>query len=455
MGFTLDRWQEEVMAHEGNVHLRTGRQVGKSTVVSMKTYEFATKNPKVLEMTRSGEDVTILCIAASVRQAGFIYDKITSLFEQDNEKLINAAKEVFRKKKGRFPTYKELREIQLEASLYKDLPTKTKISLKSGVTIYCLPAGKTGIFIMGLTIDVLVADEAAFIPEPVWNAVLPMVMVSRKKRGIGYIWLLSTPFGKGGYFYACESDDDFGHWQVNTEDCPRADLKFLAKEKARMTKQEYAQMYQGEYADEYNQFFPSDLVKRQTTFMEWITKTEYDRGRRYYLGVDIARYGGDENAYVVMELDHKKHMRCVKVLTTERVPLTDTIGRILKLEERFAFRKIFIDDAGVGGGPTDILIEKLGRKVVGINNAKRSIDREDRKKAIMKEDLYSNALMLLESGKLEMIADLKLEKSLKSIQYEYTSEKNLRLHGNYSHIAEAFVRGAWCIKECGLRLFLS
>ncbi len=443
--FVPDKWQSEVMAHKGNVHLRTGRQVGKSTVISMKTYDFALGHP----------GTTTLCIAASVRQASYIYDKITALFERDNEKLIMASKADFRKKKGRFPTYQELRSIQMDASLYKDIPTKTKIVLKNGASIYCLPAGKTGIFIMGLTIDLLVADEAAFIPEPVWNAVLPMVMVSRKLRGLGMIWLLSTPFGKGGYFYACESDDQFGHWQVSSEDCPRADMKFLYQEKRRMTKQEYAQMYLGEYADEYNQFFLTSLIRRQSTFIEWDTDREYKADRRYYMGVDIARYGGDENAFVVCEMDGKDRMRMVKVLTTNQMPLTDTIGRILKLDERFKFRKIFIDDAGIGGGVMDVLLEKMGRKVVGINNAKRSIDRDDRKKAIMKEDLYSNALVLLEAGKLEMIADLKLEKSLKSITYEYTSDKNLRLTGNYSHIAEAFVRAAWCIRERGLRVFIA
>lgn len=450
--FQPDPWQSEVLAHQGNIILRTGRQVGKSTIVSRKTYKFATENEKVLEFIEKGVEINILCIAASVRQAGFIYDKITALFERDNEQLVEAAKETFRTKNSRFPTYDELRRIQQSASLYKDLPTKTKITLKTGVTIYCLPAGKTGIFIMGLTIDLLVADEAAFIPEVVWNAILPMVMISRK-RGLGLIWLLSIPFAKSGYYHSCETDDTFRFWHVTSEDCPRADKNFLAKEKRRMTKAEYARTYLGEYADEFNQLFPTELIMERSTFMSWEEK-EKDLQKVYYLGVDIARYGGDENAFVVAEMDRRQHIRIVRIITTARVSITDTVGRVLALQEAFGFRKIFIDDAGVGGGAMDLLLEKLGRKVVGLNNARRSIDRDGRQKGILKEDLYSNALVLMEGGKLEMISDLGLQKSLKSMTFEYTSEKNLKIGGSYSHIAEAFVRAAWCIRERGLRPYV-
>ena len=68
-----------------------------------------------------------------------------------------------------------------------------------------------------------------------------------------------------------------------------------------MTKAEYRQEYLGEFTDEWNQFFPTDLVRKAMTFIDWSLK---DRivGSRMYLGVDIARYGGDENAFVVCEM---------------------------------------------------------------------------------------------------------------------------------------------------------
>jgi len=82
--------------------------------------------------------------------------------------------------------------------IYQEKPTLTRIMLSNGSRIYSLPAGRSGYFIRGFTLDWLIADEAAFIPETVWTAVTPMLAVSRKLRGFGFTILISTPFGKGG-----------------------------------------------------------------------------------------------------------------------------------------------------------------------------------------------------------------------------------------------------------------
>lgn len=412
-----DKWQSEVLKHKGNITLRTGRQVGKSEVVSAKACQFALEH----------EGTTILIIAASQRQSSLLFEKVRANIDQLEEK---------------------------GQKLYKEQPTLTKILLTNGSKIYSLPAGRTGYFIRGFTIDLLIADEAAYIPETVWNAVIPMIAVSRKLRGMGNIILLSTPFGKGGYFFNSFTDRDFRSFHVSSEECPRIPKDFLRKEKVRMTKAEYRQEYQGEFTDEWNQFFTTDLIKKCMTFIEWNKETDYNKAARYYLGVDIARYGGDENAFVIVELLGTT-LKVVKCFTTERVSTTDTIGRIAEHEKIWNFNKIFIDDGGVGGSVSDVLIERHGRKVMGLNNASKRIEvqGEEKKKGILKEDLYSNALMLMETGRLELISNLALLKSLKCISFEYTAEKNIKIFGDYSHLAEAMVRACWCIKERGLDIY--
>lgn len=229
------------------------------------------------------------------------------------------------------------------------------------------------------------------------------------------------------------------------------------KEKERLSKADYAQEYLGEFTDEWNQFFPTKLIKDCMTFMEWNFKDKQP-GARYYLGVDVARYGGDENAFVISEL-YKKNIKIVKVFTTQRVSTTDTIGRIEKIDEKYNFNKIFIDDSGIGGAVLDSLMDKLGRKVMGLNNASKrvQVQGEERKKGILKEDLYSNTLMLMETGRLNLINHLGMLKSLKSIIYEYGEmkyDRKVRIFGDYSHIAEAVVRACWCMKERGLNIYL-
>ena len=61
----------------------------------------------------------------------------------------------------------------------------------------------------------------------------------------------------------------------------------------------------------------------------------------------------------------------------------------------------------------------------------------------------------MEKGEIEIINDLHLMKSLKSVSFEYTKDRNLRIYGNYTHLAEAFVRSCWSIKEKGLNIFLA
>jgi len=441
----LDLWQQKALEHQGNMALRCGRQVGKSTVVSIKAHDFAAEH----------ENSTVLCISASQRQSSYIFEKIRGIFDTEDDKNLEAAISLFKGSKSRNPTFKEMKKIRDSSSVYDVPPTQTKLILKNKSRIYSLPAGRTGFLIKGLTIDVLIADEAAYIAELVWNAVLPMLAVSRKARGFGWVILLSTPFGKGGYFYNACHDDEFLHIRVTSEQCPRIDKAFLLKERDRMTKAEYAQEYLADFIDEWNQFFPTQLIRDRMTFMEWDIK-ELDKTKRYYLGVDIARYGGSENAFIVAEMDKKNNIRIVKALTTSRVSITDTIGRIKTLDEKFKFVKIFIDAEGVGGGASDLLKEDLGRKIVEMNNSKRSLDRyAETMTRVLKEDMYSNALVLMESGKVDIINDMALAKSLKSIVYEYTSVGRVKLYGDYSHLCEGFIRACWCIKEKGLRIFIA
>jgi hypothetical protein len=410
-----DAWQKQVLETEGNITIRSGRQVGKSEVISAKARKFALDFP----------GTTTLIIAASQRQSSLLFEKVRAYLDQEND-------------------------------VYAEKPTLTKVVLKNGSKIYSLPAGRTGYFIRGFTIDMLIADEAAYIPETVWTAVVPMIAVSRKTRGMGWLVLLSTPFGRGGFFYDSFTDKDFRAFHVSSEDCCRIPLDFLAKEKERMSKVEYAQEYLGEFVEDWNQFFPTDLIKKCMTFAEWDLRSDARPGAAYYLGQDLARYGGDEVANVIVELKDRR-LKAVKCLTRNRVSTITTIGETQVLDDAWNFRRIFTDSGGLGGPVLDQLQERLGkRRVVGLDNSSKavSVNGEEKRNKILKEDLYSNVLMLMETGRLELINDLDLLKSMKSIIFEYTNDRNIKIFGNYSHLTEALVRACWCIKDKALDLYV-
>ena len=413
-----DDWQQQVLDTDGNLALRCGRQTGKSEVVAAKGAKLATERP----------NINILLIAAAERQGSMIFEKVIGNLKRFGDE-----------------------------DIFADPPRKNLAILNNGSKIFSEPAGRTGHFIRGFSVDVLIADEAAFIPEIVWNAVIPMVAISRKARGMGWIYLLSTPFGKGGYFYDAFADDSFKKFHVTAEDCDRYPKDFLRKEKRRMTKVQYAQEYMAEFLDEWHQFFPTKLIKDCMKFMEWHLKTDKRAGSKLYLGIDVARYGGDENAFAFVE--GGKPIKCVKVEVTDMVSTVDTAGRAEVYDNAWNFARIGVDDSGVGGGVTDMLQSRLGkRRVLALNNASKKIQvqGEEKKRGIFKEDMYSNLLSLMEQGKIEFINSPDLMRSLRSIVYEYTEGGKVRIYGKYSHIVEGLTRAVWCAtKEKGLNIYIA
>jgi len=403
----LDKWQEEVLATKGNICLRSGRQVGKSTIIGLKAAKFALENPNKL----------IMIISKTERQAGLLFAKVLrNVVEIDK----------FQIKKG------------------KDRPTKHLINLKNGSCIHSLPAGDTGFGIMGFTIDLLIADEAAFIPEEVWNSIIPALAITR-----GEIWLLSTPFVKEGYYYQCFSNKAFTAFHTSSEDCPRKDQDFLDDKKKNLTKAQYAQMYLGQFVDEIRQLFPDDLIKTLSSLKRRVYTFP---DKEYYIGCDVARMDRDEFTFEVFEKIGNR-IEQVESIVTKGVPLTESARRIIQLNTKYNFRKIYVDSGGMGIAICDILRENdsCKRKVVEINNASRSIDTDDRRKKILKEDLYMNLLKLMQHKQIKFLDDDEIKASLKGIQAE-NDEKTKKLHisGNDDHIVEGIVRGVWCMHEKNL-----
>ena len=461
-GFVPDPWQQTVLDHQGNITLRCGRQCGKTEIISR----------KVKALAQNNRDFNILIAAPSKAQSAHAFTMTRDLLDHEHWFYVDRATEAWEEQN---PTKKlsliVKKQLERKYGIYHTEPTKSEIILKGddigkkplerwekGSKIMSMPVGKTGVYIRCKTLDVLIGEEAAYIPEAVWTALLPMLSVSEKTRGYGWEILLSTPFGKGGHFHSSHYSNEFKRIHVSAEDCPRISRDFLKKERARLSKTEYAQEYLAEFVESFDQFFATDLIKRCMTFMDWDYRKDYNREKAYYLGSDIARFGKDENAFVTAEMNTtskktSRHLKIVDPHTTERKSIPDTARHHEYLHGRFNYRKIMIDSAGVGGGCHDILVETIGKhKIIGLENAKKSLE-NDRKGSILKEDLYSNALKMMESGEVDIQNDMNLMKSLKNIRFEYTKEKHILIYGKDSHLAEAFVRACWCVKTKGLRLF--
>jgi hypothetical protein len=308
-------------------------------------------------------------------------------------------------------------------------PTKRKIQLKNHSFVLARPVGNTGDAVRGFTGDVLIVDEASRMPEMMWAAAKPTLATTG-----GEIWMCSTPFGKQGYFYKCylNRDDRFKVFHVNTPDVykkrvwPSEQIKedaleFLEEERKDMSQLEFGQEYEGRFLDDLNQFFSDELIAKRM-FMK--RPEVIPKQSTYYLGVDIGRLGEDPSTFEVMERQGERLIHVQNQITRKTI-LTKTAERIFDMNSFYDFRQIFVDDEGIGIGVFDMLIsdERTRRKTKGLKNSADNI-----------------------------------RLSLKSVQYEYTTDKKgkpfMHIFGNDTHITEGLIRAAWGIKDKSLKVWV-
>ncbi len=418
----LDQWQKDVIAWskekdpiKRNLLICSPRQLGKSTIISEDAGEYAIHNP----------NKSIMIIASVERQALLLFEKVLSYIYNKNKTSIKTG---------------------------KDKPTKHELKLKNGSIIRCLPTGDSGYGIRGYTINRLYADEAAFIKEDVWAAVTPMLATTG-----GSIILLSTPFGTEGYFYRMSMNEKFKFIHVDPEkviagrkEPQRTNMiEFRKDEKERMTRLQYQQEHMGMFVGGVQRFFPDELIDECC-----IIAGHTPIGDRFQ-GIDIAREGGDECPMVSFDRIQRQKLIMFDITIPEPQKLTDTARLIISKDKTIKHKKIFMDDGGMGVGVYDMLYEdpQTKRKVEGLNNASREIERtmnkgktKIKKKTLLGEDMLINLKMLMERGMIKLFDDPRVRQSLRSMQCDYSDGK-LKIYGNYSHIVEAIKRAAWCMKD--------
>lgn len=144
----------------------------------------------------------------------------------------------------------------------------------------------------------------------------------------------------------------------------------------------------------------------------------------YVMGADLARMGEDSTALVIVEQKYGQDDLIVhSVLEYKKELLTQVIGRIGRLDEKFRFKQIIIDETGLGAGPTDILKERCMGRVKGLTFTIKS-----------KEDIYGNLSRLMElrkqgkPGGLHLPNHKKLLFQMYDLRYEITSTGEMKIH---------------------------
>jgi hypothetical protein len=204
LGIEPDPWQVEVLASEHpRKILCCGRQTGKSTVGAVLAVHKA--------LTRPGS--TVLVVAPGERQAKLLFSKAASLYRQAGYPL---------------PAHSERR---------------TGLELSNGSIVEALPAVERTT--RGYSVDLLVVDEAAAVPDLDYHGILPALIATR-----GEQVLLSTPRGKRGFFFELwHSDEDWMRVMVRSDEVAGIRARDLEVFRSTMPQQYFEQEFYCSWLD--------------------------------------------------------------------------------------------------------------------------------------------------------------------------------------------------------------
>jgi hypothetical protein len=213
----LDPWQADLLRSEARqLCLLCARQSGKSTVTSILALHEAIYNAPAL----------VLLLSPSLRQSQELFAKIKTAYGT----LIDAPKAA--------------------------QETALTLRFETGSRIVALP-GKEATIRGFSGAALLVIDEASRVEDDLYQAVRPMLAVSG-----GRIALLSTPFGKRGFFHHewTEGGPDWHRTRVTAYQVPRMTKAWLDEERARIGDWWFKQEYLCEFVDTVNQVFSSEYI---------------------------------------------------------------------------------------------------------------------------------------------------------------------------------------------------
>lgn len=229
-----DAWQSEILNSTGDLLAVTSRQAGKTSTVAALVAAHLVADPAA----------RVLLVAPGQRQSGLMLDRV-------QEYLARVAHAPYQRR------------------------SRSEVLLDGGAHCWAVPASSGTI--RGFdALTLLVCDEAAFVPDSIFSAVMPMLATSG-----GRMIMISTPAGRRGFFYDSYADphSGFSTMEVTADRISRLPQEFLDQQQRRMPEHVYRSEYFCSFeVMEGGLFDPALLqaagidedVEASPTFREWL-----------------------------------------------------------------------------------------------------------------------------------------------------------------------------------------
>jgi hypothetical protein len=219
LGFEADAAQARVLDAGGvagaglRVLLCCSRQWGKSTTAAALMTHRA--------VTREGS--LVLCVAPTLRQSAELMRKVGEFLGRAGVRFVGG---------------------------------RLRCELANGSRIVAVPGNEANV--RGFSApSLIVIDEAARVPDLLYKAVRPMLVV-----GKGDLALLSTPFGERGFFWKewAAGGERWLRVEGKATDCPRISAEVLEEERAAQSAEWFAQEYLCSFVGMENQAFRQEWL---------------------------------------------------------------------------------------------------------------------------------------------------------------------------------------------------
>ncbi len=216
-GIPPDPWQAQVLRSVGRrLMLNCCRQSGKSTTVGTLALHTAIYEAPAL----------ILLLSPGERQSGELFRKVMDCYKH------------------------------LDRPVPATSESALQLTLANGSRIIALPGNEATT--RGYSgAKLLVVDEAARVQDSLYYGIRPMLAVSG-----GRLALLSTPWGKRGFFHQEWTEGDgWERYEVPASECPRIPAEFLEEERRTLAPFWYSQEYDCKFSETTDQMFNYDDVQ--------------------------------------------------------------------------------------------------------------------------------------------------------------------------------------------------
>jgi len=306
--------------------------------------------------------------------------------------------------------------------------TQREFYFSNGGTIICETVGDTGESVRGYTAGAIILEEAGSIKDSIIHSVImPMGATTNPP-----IIKIGTPRGMN-HFYESSRDERYVTHQIAW---PRAveegivSQTYVDEMKATLPLDRFKTEMDAEFVADEDAYFGYDLIEKCANIK--CPVEEEARGGDYFLGADIARLGQDSTCLMVARLVDGQ-LDIVKIVDIPKCTLDFVIDRIEALHEKFKFRKIFIDETGLGAGVRDVLARKHNIYKPTGSLTPRNFAEHDRVIGVKftiqsKIDIFSNLKVLMEQSKVFYPRNEKLIAQLRDFRYETTDSGNVKLH---------------------------